>query len=399
MRASLRIASALALVVGLVFPLGAGAQVPELTYTVVRSWSTLYDTSVLPNPAYGPVNSPDGIAWDGSGLWVTQCGGENFARFDETGNFLEAFSLPGGEFADHLAWDGTYMWANLHSHPDDPRASDPTASPTGRLIQIDIASHEIVRTIEIPWADWRMAPMGLGWDGQRLWTNSHMDKELFSIDPDTLEGLETPAFMNPVNPFNPPDRVRACGNAFDGQSCLWVSDLSTGVYFQVDTTTGEIASYLRPPDNPDPTRYGSFRPPEVRKLFTGMTTDGEDRVWIMDEIEGNPLVYEINVDFPTTGPCAHPVALGEACVPGGEPFCRTGAVCAGEAGAETCQEETPDAGVSPDGGTFSDAGPGTTPTPSGCSCSMWAAPSGTGAAGLAVGFAGLFLLLFSRKRR
>ena len=47
--------------------------------------------------------------------------------------------------------------------------------------------------------------------------------------------------------------------------------------------------------NPDPTKYGKFRPDHVKQLFTGMTTDGE-RVWIVDEMEGNPLVYEIYED-------------------------------------------------------------------------------------------------------
>ncbi|NOY90112.1 MAG: hypothetical protein GXP55_02805, partial [Deltaproteobacteria bacterium] len=245
-----RVWSPILLIAALAYSLPLEAQVPELTYTVVKSWSTLYDTTMA-NPAYGPVNSPDGIAWDGSGLWITQCGGPNFAKFDTDGNFIESFTLPGGDVADHLAWDGTYLWANVHAHPDDPGASDPTASPGGRIIQIDTTTHEVIKTIEIPWADWRMSPMGLGFDGQYLWTNGHMAKQIYRIDPVTLEGVETPAFPNPANPFNPAGQINSCGNASDGQSCLWVSDLTAGLYFQVDTTTGEVASYLLPPVNPD----------------------------------------------------------------------------------------------------------------------------------------------------
>jgi hypothetical protein len=65
-----RVWSPILLIAPLAYSLPLEAQVPELTYTVVKSWSTLYDTSIT-NPAYGPVNSPDGIAWDGSGLWIS----------------------------------------------------------------------------------------------------------------------------------------------------------------------------------------------------------------------------------------------------------------------------------------------------------------------------------------
>ena len=127
--------------------------------------------------------------------------------------------------------------------------------------------------------------------------------------------------------------IYPCGLSWDEHSCMWISDLNKGLFIQVDPTTGEAISYLDPPDNPDPAKYGAFRPSYVTKLFTGMTTDGR-RVWAVDEVEGNPLVYEVAVDFPTTGPCAHPVETGEFCVPEGEPFCGRDALCVGEADEE-----------------------------------------------------------------
>jgi hypothetical protein len=324
-------ASALALLV-LLFPGPASGEPYELRYHVVRSFSTL-----VYRPAGGDrlldwdVNSPDGIAWDGNGIWVSGCDTMTLLKLDpNTGGEIERWRLPMEDMTDHLAWDGRYLWGNIHSMPGDPPPYD------GRLVQIDVEGRKIVHTVEVPFRDAAsMTPMGMGWDGRYLWTQDPRTDDIYRIDPETGEGRDAPIFGTPT--FNG-EHVEACGLSWDGYSCLWISDLAHGAYFQVTPDTGEMISYLAPPDNPDPDRYGSFRPPGVKKLFTGMTTDGR-RVWIVDEIEGNPLLYQIDVDFPHAGPCAHPVEDGEACVPEGQPFCFEGSVCYGGICTSRCDVE------------------------------------------------------------
>ncbi len=305
----------------------------RLEYTVVKTFSPLYDQSGS-DPLQWGINSTDGLAWDGSGIWMTACGDRRLGKLDENGMLLDEITLPDVAGSDHIAWDGQFLWAVVHSMPNDPGPSD------ARLIQIDTTARSIINTVALPWGDKAvMAPMGLAWDGQRLWTHHPGTREIYRIDPVSGAGKDQPIYAAPS--FQD-QQLTPCGISWDAQTCLWISDLNVSVgggrggYFQVAPETGEIVSYLVPPDNPEPTKYGAIRPASVTKLFTGMTTDGE-RVWVVDELEGNPPSPTLDVEFPTTGPCAHPAAENESCVPDGQPFCGKEAVCYGEPGAETCQ--------------------------------------------------------------
>lgn len=310
---------------------------PELKYKVVKSFSPLFDRTD-PNPLRWEVNSTDGLAWDGSGIWVSGCDSMVFAKLDVNGALVDQFMLPGMEMADHLAWDGKYLWAVVHSMPNMAGPAD------GRMIQIDTKARKIINTVEVPFRDKKtMVPMGLGWDGKYLWSLDPANKNIYRIDPKTGAGKDKPLFKNPV--INNSE-ISSCGISWDGHSCLWISDLNLGAYFQVDPKTGKIVSYLVPPNNPDPQKFGPFRPARVKKLFTGMTTDG-DRVWVVDEVEGNPLVYELDVDFPKTGPCAHPVKAGETCTVGGQPFCKSDAVCHGSGATAICRKSCDPAAKTP----------------------------------------------------
>ena len=317
-------------------------ELEPLAYETVTSFSTLFGREGR-DPLRWEVNGPDGIAWDGSGIWVTGCDSMVFGKLDVTGGLIEQFRLPGMEMADHLAWDGEYLWGVVHSMPGQP------GPPDGRIIKTDTAAAEVVHTIEVPFRNANtMSPMGLAWDGTYLWSMDPDNQDIYRIDPVTGEGKDRPIYKTPI--ING-QRVAPCGISWDGHSCLWMSVLSHGVYLQIDPRTGEAVSYISPPDNPDPTRFGAFRPPGVTKLFTGMTTDG-DRVWVVDEIEGNPLIYELDVEFPTTGTCAHPVEIGQACVMGGQPYCDNNAICFTQGAASTCHARcTRAAGDCPEGST------------------------------------------------
>lgn len=367
----------------------------ELEYEVVNVFSTIYEEG-SGSPLYWPINGTDGLAWDGEGIWAGSCDSMLMAKFDpETGEVIDELEYPEDNhemMVDHMAWDGTHLWGNVHSMPGDPEPY------MGHLIAIDTATGEVAQRIEVPFRDAdSMTPMGTAWDGEFLWTQDPRSSEFYRIDPVTEEGTEEPYWENLRFKSKP---IYPCGISHDAYSCMWIGDLSKGYYIQVDIESGEVVSYIDPPENPDPTKYGSFRPESVTKLFTGMTTDG-DRVWIVDELEGNPLIYELDVEFPTTGACAHPVDNGEACVPDGQPFCFAGSVCAGKSGVETCVQrcdvegqECADDLVCEDDSNGVPACVEASIMPEGCGCS--ATSKDHGLAGL---FGGLLLLLGLRRRR
>jgi hypothetical protein len=300
----------------------------ELKYKVVKSFSSLVERKGT-NVLKWEVNSTDGLAWDGSGLWMSGCDTMLFAKVDTNGKLIDKFMLPGMVMADHLAWDGKYLWANLHSMPGD------SGPPDGRLIQIDTKARKIIKTIEVPFRDAAtMTPMGMAFDGTYLWSNDPKNGSFYRIDPKTGAGKDKPYWDSlTING----KKIGPCGISWDGHRCLWISDLNLDAFIQVDPKTGQAVSFLMGPNNPDPTKHGKFRPDHVKQLFTGMTTDGKGRVWIVDELEGNPLVYEIDVDWPTTGPCAHPVDDGQACKSGGEPYCYNTSVCHDDGGKQLCR--------------------------------------------------------------
>jgi len=384
---------------GLCLPSLATAAPYELEYEVENVFSTIYDQSGF-EPLYWPINGTDGLAWDGEGVWASSCDSMLIAKFDpETGEVIDELSYPADAhdfMMDHMAWDGQYLWGNVHSMPGDDEPY------MGHLLQIDIETGEEVRRIEVPFRDAdSMTPMGTAWDGQYLWTQDPRYGEYYRIDPETEEGTDEPFLSGLRYNFN---AISPCGISWDGYSCLWISDLNHGYYFQVEPLTGEVVSYIDPPDNPDPAKYGQYRPPSVTKLFTGMTTDG-DRVWIVDEIEGNPLLYQIDVDFPTTGLCAHPVDDGESCEPDGEPFCFDSSFCMGESGAAACVQSCEVEGQECDAGFVcgdTDGNPVCVEDDSelqgGCAgCAASEVPSGT--KGAAVLLAGLGLLSGLVRRR
>ncbi|MCC6748183.1 MAG: hypothetical protein IT371_11020 [Deltaproteobacteria bacterium] len=359
--------------VGRSAPLHAAPPV-RLSYKIVRTLSTIYDRSAK-NPIDWKINSPDGIAWDGQALWVSACDSPVFSRVDPiTGKVLKEIALGSGTFIDHLDWDGRYLWGAVHSMPGH------VGTPDGRLIQVDPQLGKIVKTIEVPFRDAEtMSPMGLSWDGTYLWSTDVKDRAIYRVDPRTGAGKDVPIFKTPsINGT----QIVPCGVTWNHHGCLWISDLSLGAFFLVEPVTGSLIAYFEPPDNPEPTKFGTFRPASVTKLFTGMATDGK-RTWILDELEGNPLIYEVAVDLPNSGVCAarpEPPSAGDGAPP-------VDAAPRGDAGIQDGRSGA----IPPPAAPLSDAG-----TRGGCRLAAGAEFDrfGAGAA-----LAGLALLLLRRRRK
>jgi hypothetical protein len=310
----------------------AASAAPALEYESVRSFTTLVVREGA-DPLGWLVQSPDGVGWDGTGLWVAECTGTTFAKLDPNdGKLIETFSLPDQDQTEHLVWDGSFLWGVVHLKPG---TGPHDHIPDGRLIKIDPTTKTIVKTIDLPFMDaTTMSPMGLAYDGKYFYSMDVKNLDIYQIDPETGAGTDTPWMKTPTldgKVVNNP-----CGISYDAKSgCFWIADLTLGKFVVMDPKSGEVPYVLDPPDNPDPTKYGNYRP-GLKKLFTGSAHDGR-RVWVVDEMEGNPLVWELDVTFPSSGPCAHSVTSGEACGATGTPCDPNIAACIGESGDARCE--------------------------------------------------------------
>lgn len=259
------------------------AQADPGDFTILRSF-----------PA--PMPSPDGLELIDGTLWTTECTSEElFELGPERGEVLGTLRLPDA-FIDHLAWDGRYLWGNDHHDKH-------------RIHRVDLSTGAVVGGFDVPFR-----PMGMAWDGEHLWSMEVSSRRVMKLDPATGAIVDT----------LPAPGGNVCGIGWDGV-CLWVSDLTAGKYYQLDPRTGEVVTTLTPPGGWD-------------KLFTGFTWDGE-HAWIDDENPDNPTIFEIDLEMPTSGPCAHPVDLSEPCGPEG-PSCRSEHVCtdAGSAAGAACRQ-------------------------------------------------------------
>lgn len=109
----------------------------------------------------------------------------------------------------------------------------------------------VTRQLESP----ASCPMGLAWDGERLWVSDRREDRLYAFD--ALSGSLVAELPSPG--FQP------AGLAWDGR-CLWCADQEEGKLYRIEPDTGLV---VRTVDAPWP------KP-------TGLAWDGE-RLWVADE--------------------------------------------------------------------------------------------------------------------
>lgn len=97
-------------------------------------------------------------------------------------------------------------------------------------------------------------PMGLAWDGSRLWVSDRRQDRLYGIDP--VSGVVTAEWPSPG--FKP------AGLAWDGE-CLWCADQEEGKLHRLDPDSGLVVHTVDAPW-PNP---------------AGLAWDGE-RLWVVD---------------------------------------------------------------------------------------------------------------------
>ncbi|MCL6642293.1 MAG: PKD domain-containing protein [Candidatus Bipolaricaulota bacterium] len=211
----------------------------EKTLTVVVSVVSAVKKSLA-----APGQSPLGIAWDGSALWVvdtTDFETYKLYRVDpQTGSVLQSFDAP-TIIPDALAWDGSRLWL--------------IDGAESKLLQIDPANGKVLKTLAAPGT----YPTGIAHDGSALWVADADELKIFQVNPVTGKVIDS---------FDAPSDFPQ-GLAWDGKY-LW--HLDTVTIYKLDPGDGTVVAEYEAP----------------REQLVDLTWDGE-HLWAT-EGEGKQLV-------------------------------------------------------------------------------------------------------------
>ncbi|MDH3614408.1 MAG: hypothetical protein OES10_14160 [Gammaproteobacteria bacterium] len=212
---------------------GEGATSDGSTLWIMQQTNVTLHSYDISGGGFSPITSLPtlggfGLAWDGTGIWVSG-GGDIYLKYDPTtGNVVNSFvsSTPTFSLGD-LTFDGQYLW----------KASRPEFN------QIDPATGNVISTIsgfDLPGIE-----EGLTYDGQYLYAISYTDgsdPRIWKIDP-TTGALLTDSFALPVGTYN--------GLAFDGQG-LWAVGFSSRTLYKISSTAvTEITIDIKPGSDPN----------------------------------------------------------------------------------------------------------------------------------------------------
>lgn len=207
----------------------------------------------------GPDIYPNGLAWDGTYLWLNGGGNDAFYMIDPSdGTVLDQFtpSEPSSN-ANGATFDGTHLWG---SYWDDQ----------------DIYSYETDGdyagsfSVTFDWAS------GLAWDGTNMWLACSVDDTIYEYETD---GTELGSFSSPDS--DPNDL------AFAGTH-LWIA-IERYIY-RVET---------------DGTVVDTFDMYDINTSFTAqaLTYDGSN-FWVSDQT--SDMIYEVEL----TTSSIQPTSLG-----------------------------------------------------------------------------------------
>jgi PKD repeat protein len=211
----------------------------EKTLTVVMSVVSAVRKSV---PA--PGQSPLGIAYDGSALWVvdtTDLETSKLYRVDpQSGSVLKSFDAP-TIAPDALAWDGSRLWL--------------VDGAESKLLQIDPSNGKVLKTLDAPGT----YPTGIAHDGTALWVADADELKIFKVNPLTgkvIDSFDAPGYFPQ-------------GLAWDGKY-LW--HLDAAIIYKLDPSDGTVLAEYEAP----------------REQLVDLTWDGQ-YLWATDG-EGKQLV-------------------------------------------------------------------------------------------------------------
>lgn len=186
----------------------------------VLAWATVLDRIDAPGP------QPEGMASDGTHLWVADFQTGLIYRMDTaTKTVIASYDAPGPD-PEGLAWDGTHLW---HCDWDTRMIYRLAVSDTALTVEREFPAP----MLQDPGGQTRQPrPIGLAWDGSALWLTTWRPFYLLRIDPASGAVLRSRPFNDPF-PLYPTRGEAPEDLAWDGTH-LWITDWYTREIHRLD---------------------------------------------------------------------------------------------------------------------------------------------------------------------
>jgi streptogramin lyase len=192
---------------GLPAGLAAGATVAVLALAPL----VVLDRMDAPGP------QPEGLASDGTHLWVADFQTGLLYEIDTASKtVVRTFDAPGPR-PEGLAWDGSRLWC---ADWEDKK-----------IYLLSVSDTVLVAEREFP-SPMGSRPVGLAWDGEALWLTTWSPFYLFRLDPVTGDTLRS-RLLYPAEPLYPTLTPQPEDLAWDGTH-LWLTDWGTRQIYRVD---------------------------------------------------------------------------------------------------------------------------------------------------------------------
>lgn len=204
-----------------------------------------------------PVGSgPYGVAFDGTHVWVTNADSNNVTKINPAGNGSVVATVTAGTSPTGIGFDGTYIWV--------------TNSGSASVSKIHAGGAFLDETVAVPGS-----PQAIAFDGTDVWVASFGTNSLVRIDPVTeqVTGTTIPIGNNPQ------------AIAFDG-SHLWVTNLPDNTVMKIDRASESVVLTRTVGGNP-----------------RGIAYDGS-HLWIARQVDETMTILD-----PTTGDFLPPFSV------------------------------------------------------------------------------------------
>jgi YVTN family beta-propeller protein len=164
--------------------------------------------------------SPHGVAFDGTHIWVSHCGGKSVSRIDRATNKIENVTM--GNYSPRgVAFDGAHIWVACSR-------TDNSNMDIGKVCMIDIARMENVKDVPVG-----ENPYGVAFDGTHIWVANNGDSSVSKIDIAEMKWVkDVPVEESPR------------GVAFDGAH-IWVANNVGNSVSKIDIATDVVETVLK----------------------------------------------------------------------------------------------------------------------------------------------------------
>ena len=227
-------------------------------------------------PAGG--NSPFGLAFDGSSVWVASNQSDTVSKVNPATGLAVNVTLPAGSGPFDVAFDGTNIWATDNLSGKVSKIVASTGAVVGSGFNTSLVS---------PVAG--SGPVGLAFDGTSIWVANSAAGTVSKINPAT--GAIEAEFQTSVGiPGVLPKDASPTGVAFDGSN-IWVTNNLTGTVSKIDRSNNTFVEFE--------TNNGQQPQP------WGVAFDGTN-IWVANDVTNsvvkmNPLTGGILTSLSTGG--------------------------------------------------------------------------------------------------